>query len=159
MPPADDSVFAHLPLYSNEPNACTPPDPGVDWRGVLIAAPARVTLPAGNTTPSAHICARYMVETTRLLEGKPMTMHVEEKATGATFQGAVLDEDPNPIAPEPHRRPIDPATVANMSNGATVTRDLFQFVKLPRKPARYEVYVEYGGYASNRVVIDVRAPQ
>ncbi len=76
-------------------------------------------LPATGAALTAHICGRYLIETTRLLAAKPMTLHVTDKATGATFQGVVGDEDPNPEAPNPNQRPIDPASVANMSNGAT----------------------------------------
>lgn len=155
----NNAVFAQVPLYSNEPTACTPPEPDPRWHGVLIAAPSVVVIPAGNAALSAHICGRYMIETTRLLAGNPMTLHATDKATGATFQGDVFDEDPNPIAPDPNQRPIDPASVANMSNGASLTRDLFQFVKLPRQAATYEVYLSFGGYDSNRVVIEVRSPQ
>ena len=157
--PANDAIFSQVPLYSNEPNACTPADPGGHWHGVLIAAPSVVMLPADGAALTAHICGRYLIETTRLLAGTPMTLHVTDKATGATFQGAVVDEDPNPQAPDPDQRPIDPASVANMSNGATLTRDLFQFVKLPRQAAQYEVYLEFGGYQSNRVALEVRAPK
>ena len=155
----NNAVFAHVPLYSNEPNACTPPEPDPRWHGVLIAAPSVVLIPAGNAALTAHICGRYMIETTRLLAGKPMTLHAIDKASGASFQGDVFDEDPNPIAPNPNARLIDPASVANMSNGAALTRDLFQFVKLPRQAATYEVYLSFGGYDSNRVVIEVRSPQ
>jgi hypothetical protein len=154
---ANNAVFAQVPLYSNEPNACTPPEPNPRWHGVLIAAPSVVAIPTGNAAITAHICGRYLIETTRLLAGNPMTLHATDKATGATFQGDVFDEDPNPIAPNPNQQPIDPASVANMSNGAAVTRDLFQFVKLPRQAATYEVYLSFGGYESNRVVIEVRA--
>lgn len=86
-----------------------------------------------------------------------MTLHVTDKATGATFQGVVGDEDPNPEAPNPNQRPIDPASVANISNGAALNRNLFQFVKLPRQAAQYELYLEFGEYGSNHVVIEVRA--
>ncbi len=155
--PASDAIFSQVPLYSNEPNACTPAEPSGQWHGVLIAAPSVVTLPADGAALTAHICGRYLIETTRLLAGKPMTLHVTDKATGATFQGVVGDEDPNPEAPNPNQRPIDPASVANMSNGAALNRNLFQFVKLPRQAAQYEVYLEFGGYESNHVVIEVRA--
>ena len=157
--PANDVIFSQLPLYSNEPNACTPAEPSGPWHGVLIAAPSVVMLPATGAALTAHICGRYLIETTRLLAGKPMTLHVTDKATGAVFQGVVLDEDPNPQAPNPDQRTIDPASVANMSNGAALTRDLFQFVKLPQSAAEYEVYLEFGEYESNHVVIAVRSHQ
>ncbi|HPH64157.1 MAG TPA: hypothetical protein PLF40_00355 [Kofleriaceae bacterium] len=153
----NNAVFAQVPLYSNEPTACTPAEPKWPWHGILIAAPSVVLIPAGNAALAAHICGRYTIETTRLLEGRPMTLHATNKATGASFQGDVFDEDPGIMARDPNEQPVDPASVANMSNGAALTRNLFQFVKLPREPATYEVYMSFGGYDSNRVVIEVRS--
>ncbi|MBP9086924.1 MAG: hypothetical protein KBG15_12440 [Kofleriaceae bacterium] len=155
--PSNDAVFSQVPLYSNGPHACVPADPGGHWHGVLIAAPSVVMLPANDAALAAPICVRYLIETTRLLAGTPMMLHATNRSTGATFQGIVADEDSNPQVPPPNQRPIDPASVINMSNGAELTRDLFQFVKLPRQAARYEVYLEFGGYQSNRVVFEVRA--
>jgi hypothetical protein len=85
-----------------------------------------------------------------------MVLVAIDKQRGETFKGAVADDDPSPVIPNPHAPPRDPQrrSVA----GGYFNPDLTKYVKLPERAAVYEIYVEYGDAVSNCVTVELVAP-
>jgi hypothetical protein len=104
------------------------------------------------------VCGRYTLDMSAVAAGGAMILVALDRQRGEIFKGAVVDDDASPEIPPPNATPFDPARYAGMATGSYFNPDLAKYVKLPLRPAVYEVVVEYGGAVSNRVSIEVAAP-
>jgi hypothetical protein len=158
----DDKTFAQVPLNTRERTACSPQNPGPEWRGILIQAPAHAAHPAspgaGKAPKGVPVCGLYTLDVSAVAASGPMMLVALDRQRGEIFKGAVVDDDPSPEIPPPNRAPFDPARYAGVATGSYFNPDLAKYVKLPVRPAIYEVFVEYGGAVSNRVTIELTAP-
>jgi hypothetical protein len=157
----NDKLFEQVPLDTNEQTACSPADPGVDWRGVILRAPSQVILPDQKTKHSALIvplCGLYCVDVVSAIRhpGTQMLI-VTDDTSGQVYRGAIVEHNPNPTIPPPPAPPPDPALYANQAYGSYFNINVASYVALPLRPARYRVRVEYAGHQSNEVRIAVIA--
>jgi hypothetical protein len=155
----DDKLFQQVPLDTNEQTACSPTEPGVDWRGVLVRAPSQVILPDQRTKDSALIvplCGLYFVDVVSALRhpGHRILVVTDDK-TGHVYRGEIVKKDPHPTIPPPPSPPLDPALYADQAYGSYFNINVASYVALPLRPARYRVRVEYAGHQSNEVRIAV----
>jgi hypothetical protein len=155
----DETMFKSV-VNTQGPNPCSPKDPGPAWRGILIRAPKQVSLtPVSGDSPAIIIpvCGYYMLEVLSLLDSaQQMKMIAKNLKSGRVYQGDVIDRDPSPEIPPPDDKPLDPATLLpGLAIGAYFNKNLAEYVNLPRAPAIYEVYVEYGGLQSNKAIIEL----
>jgi hypothetical protein len=155
----DDSLFQHVPLDTREPTACSPADPGTDWRGVMLRAPSQVMLPDQRTQHSALIvplCGLYFVDAGSVLgRPTPKMLVVTDEKSGQVYRGEIIKRDPNPQIPPPPSPPLDPALFANLAFQGYFNVNVASYVALPLRPARYRVKIEYSGHQSNEVSIAV----
>ena len=104
------------------------------------------------------MCGLYTLDVAALAASGPMVLVALDRQRGELFKGAVVDSDPSPDDPPPNRAPLDPTRYAGVATGSYFNPDLAKYVRLPLRPAIYEVFVEYGGAVSNRVMIEVSTP-
>jgi hypothetical protein len=157
----DDQLFDKVPLNSRERTVCSPTSPSPKWRGVLIQAPQHAALPSSDGKKGATgipICGLYTLDIASIATSTPLTLVAIDAQRGETFRGAVIDEDPSPEVPAPNSKPLDPAQYQGVATSSYFNPDLTRYVMLPRRPAVYEVFAEYGGAVSNRVTIQVVLP-
>ncbi len=155
-----DAAFEQVELNSRERSACSPAEPRLPWHGIVVQAPTQVGFKSGQpvadgTFAAIPICGFYRVDLGKLIGGTPMMLVVTNLQDHTQYRGAVLDEDPGHMEPNPNRRPIDPAKLEGMSTGSYFNPNLAKKVALPEVEATYEVHAEYGGAVSNSVRISV----
>jgi hypothetical protein len=155
----DDKLFEKVSLETSEQNACSPTDPGTNWRGVILRAPSQVFLPDPNSPRSAltiPLCGLYFVDVPSALRHPgPMVLIVVDDISGDVYRGAIATQDPHPTIPPPPSPPLDPALYANQAYGSYFNVDVASYVALPLRPARYRLIVEYAGHRSNEVHVEV----
>jgi hypothetical protein len=157
----DQRQFSQLRFDSTEPNPCSPKDPGPNWRGILIQAPMQVALKrdGGVGQQEAHaaipICGYFMLAVTNTEKSSPMTLVAINKLTKKVYSGAIVKQDPRPREPTPETEPVDPELLKGLASGGYFNLNLVEYVRIPARPAVYDVVVEYGGVQSNTVTIEV----
>lgn len=153
----ENSLFQQVPLDTNEQTACSPEDPGINWRGVLIRAPSRIILPDKNFDYSAlviPICGLYLVDVAQTFRNPgPKMLVVVDNTSGQTYRGALIKRVAEPTVPPPQSKRINPSTKASF--GGYFNVNVAAYVELPRQTARYRLKIEYAGYQSNEVDIAV----
>lgn len=155
----DDKAFDQVPFDTEEQNACSPPDPGFGWRGLKVRAPSQVVLPGKDALQSVlriPLCGIYCLDLAKVMQhpGRMMLV-VTDDISGKTYRGAIVDQDPNPTIPPPRSAPIDPAIYESQAFGSYLNVDVASYVALPLQRARYRVKVEWSGYESNEVSVEV----
>ena len=156
----DDSVFHNVPLNTHEPHACSPTDPGGNWRGILVRAPSRVA-PREHETHAAltlPLCGLYRLGAASVMGQKPMTLVITDHDSKQVYRAEVIEQDSSPEEPPPPSAPLDPAELATMTIGSHFNLDVTTYVALPAGPAHYDIVVEYAGQRSNQVSIVVLGP-
>ncbi len=144
--------FRNAGWNSYEQSPCSPPEPDIDWRGVVIRAPASVFYkPAAPV--AIPICGYYMVELANLPQGSTLTLVVQNEATGLRMVGAVVEYDPSPEVPPPPAEPVAPEDLEGLATGRFFNVNLLDFVKMPVAPGTYRVEAYYGNARSNRVTV------
>ncbi|QOY94569.1 hypothetical protein IM543_01180 [Massilia sp. UMI-21] len=151
-----DSLFEQVPLDTSDQNICSPADPGIYWRGVLLRAPSHVALPenlAQYTEFVVPICGLYLVNAADTVRHPgPLVLVVTDNASGETYKGGIIKEDPNPTIPQPQSR--SPKRSSKQAFGSYFNLNVAAYVKLPLRSACYRVKVEYAGHQSNEVNIE-----
>src|SRR2546423_8811780 len=88
----DDKTFAQVPLNTRERTACSPQNPGPEWRGILIQAPARAAHPAsagaGKAPKGVPVCGLYTLDMSALAASGPMMLVALDRQRGEIFKGA-----------------------------------------------------------------------
>ena len=160
----DPKIFLDVPMNVSTQHACSPPDPGPRWRGVVIRGPRWVTFKKGETVGehgafvAIPICGYFMVD---VQPGaiEPMKLIAQDRASGRIFAGPIIELDRSPDEPPPEAPPLDPAEAKGLASGGYFNPNLADFVALPRAAGRYDVHVEFRGFQSNVVSIElVEAP-
>lgn len=155
----DEKLFEHVPFDTNNQTACSPVDPGIDWRGIQVRAPLQVFLPGKDALHSTLIiplCGIYRINLAKAIRHPgPLTLIVTDAASGQTYRGPIVDRDPHPRVPPPPSPPLNPADFEGIFSGTYFNFDVASYVALPLQPARYRVKVEWSGYESNEVSIAV----
>lgn len=159
---ANDEAFKHVPLNTNEQNACSPPEPEPSWRGIVIRAPSTGYFRRGRTGIAFDpipICGLYALDATSIAFGSALEVIVFDSASSDTLRGQLGEDDPNPSKPPPEAEPLDPKLLEGVVVQTFFNSDLARAVALPGRPGAYEVAVELGRFRSNRVRIElVEAP-
>jgi hypothetical protein len=127
----------------------------------LIQAPQRAALPPSRSQENARgipICGLYTLDVTAIAASPPLTLVAVDVQRGETFRGVVVDNEASPEVPPPASKPFGPAQYQGVATSSYFNPDLARYVSLPRRPAVYEVFAEYGGAVSNRVTIQVVVP-
>lgn len=149
----DESQFQRVPLDTNEQTACSPEDPGFDWRGVVIRAPSRVMLPS-NSELVIPICGLYLVDTAKTLKHPgPKVLIIIDSVSGQIYKGPLVKPILEPTIPPPPSRSISPSTKSAF--GGYFNVNAAAYVDFPKRPARYRLKIEYAGYQSNEVTISI----
>jgi hypothetical protein len=155
----DDELFENVPFDTNKQTACSPAEPGIEWRGVKVRAPSQVVLPGKDAPHPALIiplCGIYRINLAKAIRHPgPVTLIVTDVASGQTYRGAIVDRDPHPSVSPPPRPPLDPADFEGIFSGTYFNFDVASYVALPLQAARYRVKVEWSGYESNEVSVAV----
>lgn len=153
----DESLFQQVPLDTSEKTACSPADPGTDWRGVVIRAPSHIVLPEKTSEYSVlvvPICGLYLIDAASTFRHPgPKMLIVSDDTSGKIYKEPIVKRVPEPTIPPPPSRPINPSTKAAFGNYFNV--NVAAYVTLPMLPARYRVKIEYAGHQSNEVIIAV----
>ncbi|MFN8660231.1 MAG: hypothetical protein U0105_28095 [Candidatus Obscuribacterales bacterium] len=84
-----------------------------------------------------------------------MTLVAIDKATKKIYSGPMTKQDSRPIEPPPETDPVDPELLKGVASGGYFNPNLVDYVRIPARPAVYEVIVEYGGVQSNKVTIEL----
>src|SRR5262249_21444860 len=94
----DGRLFDQGSLKFPERNACSPASPGPKWRGVLIQAPARATLPLSADKKDARgipVCGLYALDIAAIAKSPALILVAVDMQRGETFKGSVVDNDPS----------------------------------------------------------------
>ncbi len=161
----DDELFENVPFGTNKQTTCSPAEPGIDWRGVIVRAPSQVVLPGKDTSHPALIiplCGIYRINLAKAMRHPgPRMLIVTDVDTGQLYRGAklyrgaIFNRDQSITIPPPRSRPRDPAAFEGIFSGTYFNIDVASYVALPPQPARYRVKVEWSGYESNEVSVAV----
>lgn len=155
----DDHDFFDVEMGSNSPNGCSPSAPS--GHGLLIQAPTKTSFTAGEPVDEGHafamipICGAYTVEVPKTPSDDAVMIVALDMASGKRFQGPILEIDPSPMAPMPDIEPFTPEELEGLSVTSYFNANVARFVALPHASARYEVWVEFRGLSSNKVIIEV----
>ena len=159
----DERLFENVPLNTRESTPCSPKDPGPNWRGILIQAPKQVVISRGQEAKTAYagipVCGLYTLDLASLMDGAPMMLILKDQATQAIYTGAVVDKDPSPEEPPPPEKPLDPEALKGLATSSYFNPNIASYVRLPARPATYQVMVKYGGMQSNIVTIQILVGQ
>lgn len=158
----NDSIFQNIPLDTDDQNICSPADPGIYWRGVVLRGPSQVPLPeniAQYRDLIIPICGLYLVNAADTVRYPgSLVFVVTDDASGQTYRGEYIKEDPSPTIPQPRSSP--PSLSSKQAFGSYFNVNVAAYVKLPLQPARYRVKVEYAGHQSNEVhVVTIQQPR
>lgn len=152
-----NASFERVPLNSRERNACSPAEPALPWRGIVIQAPSQVAYQPGKPVDGQFaaipICGFYRLDMDKLLDSKGLVLvavNVEDKTR---YSGLMIDQDAGLMEEDPDQKPLDPARMKGMLSAAWFNPNLARYVQLPAAPAVYHVHAEYGGMVSNEVQI------
>ncbi|NNG24990.1 hypothetical protein [Telluria aromaticivorans] len=153
----NDSLFQEIPLDTSTQNICSPTDPGINWRGISLRAPSRVVLPEKSADDAAFIipiCGLYLVDLEAAFNHPGHQILVATDVTsGDIFKGEIVKYDTDRTIPPPRSRPVKPSK--NQAFGSYFNINAVDYIKLPLVPARYRITVEYAGYQSNEIDIEV----
>ena len=149
----DDAAFATVVCGSRTAHSCSPDDPGPEWRGIRIRVPARVAITPGGT--EVPVCGLYTLDLLAIRKAPVLRLLALDQATGLSYGGAVIDRDASPIAPDPVASEPSDADLEGLATSSYFNENLLRRVRLPLKPGRYTVTVEYGEQRSNAVSVDL----
>jgi hypothetical protein len=158
MEPAE---FAAVPLHTSEQHACSPEEPPLDWRGVTIRAPTRVSFKREERAgPDASfaipICGYLLLDAELHGSDSPMTLVAVESRSGRRYAGAMLEQDPSPEVPPPDDyEPLPDEAYADLASGGYFNANLSDYVTLPVESAEYRVHIELRNHRSNVVTIEL----
>lgn len=128
-----DSLFEKVPLGTSDQNICSPADPGIYWRGVLLRAPLKFALPenmAQHTEFVVPICGLYLVNAADTVRHPgPLVLVVTDNASGETYKGEIVKEDPNLTSPQPRSRSPKPSS--KQAFGSYFNLNVAAYVRLP----------------------------
>jgi len=148
---SEDKVFFEVMLNTTEQTACSPIDPGANWRGILIKAPTQVSL----SSEAFPLCGFFNLDMLALENSKPMSIVAIVKDTEQGYQGFIEDKDPSPDSPKPDMPAKDPSLYEGMALGGYFNSNLQKYIKLPEQTAIYQIYIKYGDQQSNTVTVQV----
>lgn len=159
----NQQLFLNVPLNTNEPTPCSPSEPDINWRGIVINAPKQVTFKHGKKVgeygafAAIPICGYYLLNVPLVPWTKPKRLFAVDKDTGVIYSGDVVELDPSPQIPPPpeDEEPLTPEEVEGLATGGYFNPNLADFVRLSEKPAIYDVYVEFREFRSNVVTIEI----
>lgn len=151
----DDELFFRIALNSTEPTACSPADPGPEWRGILIRAPESIRIAKG----IFPVCGFYNVDMAELEDGRPITIFAIEQPSQRTYVASMTEEDHSPEEPEPELEPVDSKLLEGMSIGGYFNINLYDYLQLPPDSATYTLFVQYGLKQSNTVTVKLIGQQ
>jgi len=157
----DPKLFLGVPLNTFERTQCTPPQPDISWRGVVIRAPLKVSFKRGihigrtKAFAAIPICGLYVLDVLWPLAEDVVLLVARDIRRGKIYSGAIVNIDPSPEKPPPERPPLRKEDVEGMATGRYFNPNLADFVKLPQEPGIYEVYAEVRGNRSNVVTIEI----
>lgn len=158
----DPKEFLDVPLNVNQQHRCSPTHSDPRWRGVLIRAPSVVRFKEGETVgdydafAAIPICGYFHMDIQLGTPPEPMKLIAVDKRTKQVFSGPIIERDSSPDLPPPGELPVTPRQVQGLSGGGYFNPNLADFVELPRASATYDVHVEYRGFRSNVVTIELR---
>ncbi len=157
----DQETFLTVPLNSYEKNPCSPSVQNLSWRGILIQAPQQVHFKPGKTVgmygafAAIPICGFYLFDISKSPYQAPMCLYAIDKKHDKRYWGNVVELNTSSREPDPEEAPIPDSALEGKAVGGYFNPNLADFVKLPEEPALYDVYVEYMGYKSNIVPIEI----
>ncbi|UCE58246.1 MAG: hypothetical protein JSU63_12475 [Phycisphaerales bacterium] len=157
----DQKLFLDVPLNTDEPNPCSPPEPDPDWLGMVIQAPQQVTFKRGVTVgdneafAAIPICGYMLLEVLSVPEDAEMLLVAVDRRSGKIYRGEVVELDPSPVIPPPPSPPLSDEELEGLASGGYFNPNLADFVPLPQEPGEYHVHVEFGKAKSNEVTIKV----
>jgi len=146
--------FANVEPGSFNESVCSPSPPAGD--GVLINAPARITLEPGETVV-LPICGQYQVPALVAMQEIPMTVTVQHLESGLTLSGVVLEEGENePEVPPPdEEEEFDATELQGVSVGGYFNIDAQKYLGAPLAPGSYEVSVSFAGTESRPARVEI----
>lgn len=158
-----DPAFEGVEPGSLDSYPCSPviDDFDVEFRGILLNAPAEVYLDAaGPGPPPIVVCGTYAFDWNYLgLEGEFLPsislVVVEEETQESRTASMQVIENPDERPPIWEEEGLDPADFEGRVIEEHFNPDVGELLELPRKPATYLIYATLGTYKSNVVRVRV----
>jgi hypothetical protein len=153
--------FDNVPVGSNQENGASPPDPGFDWRGVVIRLPTTAYVERSGDDwarlPPIPLCGFYRLDMLDLPADGLLVVVAVNAADGTQLRGVVGDEDEDPgtIVPPPHDPPLPDAMLEGVSTDEYFNPDLTRTVGLPARPGIWVIHVRFGHARSNDATIEI----
>ena len=102
------------------------------------------------------LCGVYTINTGKAIRHPGLqVVIVTDEATGQTYRSEILYPEPDRLIPPPRSAPLKAEDFDNQAFGGYLNVNITAHIALPLRPAHYRVKVEWSGYQSNEVTIDV----
>jgi hypothetical protein len=143
------------PFFSAEEFPDSPKPANPQWRGVLIAAPARTVLTLRQ--PMVIVRGTYRIQGTNYPARDRLKLVAVDLNSKKEYSGLAGQRDASPDAPRPPSKQPDPETFKRMVFSGFFNADLVATLGLPRVSASYRVWAELGPIRSNEITLHVVA--
>jgi hypothetical protein len=149
--------FKTVEVESGEIHEMSPEEPIPGWTGIVISVPEKAFYPGSKELPVFPICGYYSLAVSAIEErNEPMNICILNLDTDSLFQGYMIKRNPNPKVPRPTPEGyIPPPVNKNLKIGGYFNPNALIHVGLPLVSGKYEVYMEYGGYTSNKEQVEI----
>jgi hypothetical protein len=101
------------------------------------------------------ICGYYLLNVPAEPSDKPMRLVAVDRRTGTVYSGDIVELNPSPASPPPPSEPLTAEELEGLAAGGYFNPNLADYVRLPEKPAVYNVHVELREFRSNPVIIEI----
>jgi hypothetical protein len=163
-PRLPDETFAAVDAGSGNRSACSPTIDG-NFVGILINAPEKVVFTPGTRDSVSDafarfiICGAYRLDAWELYQLGGFRPGAKLVATDADHDDVFADEmhPPHPMQPQPNPPKWTAQEFAGQTELGYFNENLLDFLPLPQRPGRYDVFVTFGPHRSNVVTVTLEA--
>jgi hypothetical protein len=163
-PRLPDEAFASVDAGSGNRSAGSP-TLDASFNGILINAPEKVVYTPGARDPVSGAFARFIVCGAYRLDGWELYQlggfreGAKLVATDVDHHDVFADKmlPPHPMQPQPNPPKYTAQDFAGQTEQGYFNENLLDFLPLPQRPGRYDVFVTFGPHRSNVVTVTVEA--
>jgi hypothetical protein len=163
-PRLPDEAFATVDAGSGNRSACSP---AIDssFIGIVINAPEKIVYTPGTRDPVSGAFARFMICGVYRLDGWELYQlggfreGAKLVATDVDHHDVFADkmQPPHPTEPQPNPPKWTAQDFAGQTEQGYFNENLLDFLPLPQRPGRYDVFVTFGPHRSNAVTVTLEA--
>ncbi|MBF0576889.1 hypothetical protein [Dysgonomonas sp. GY617] len=168
-----------LGYYETIENECSPTflNGEITLNTITINTPEKIVykLHSDNFTPVIPVCAAYIISLRRGFKYHKLSakmLHIRKLDEETVYSGEIIDKDRQYEHPEPHPRQRerereriakeeeaqkynDNELNEGQAGGGYMNVNLMEYIDIPFKPGKYEVYLSFCGLESNHTIVEI----